>query len=75
MSDQNRYIVWQETGGTVRKSLRSLLSKKFPAVKVLKFRDPDYAVVLMDPKTEKLIRQTLPQLSIEKDVQHKMAAA
>ena len=75
MSDENRYIVWQETGGTVRRSLRSLLTKKFPTVKVLKFKDPDYAVVLMDPKPEKLIRQTLPQLSIEKDVQHKMAAA
>jgi hypothetical protein len=75
MSDETRYIICQKTRGTTRNHLRSLLHKEFPTVKVLKFRDPDYAVVLMDAKTEQLIRQALPQLSIEKDFQHKFAAA
>lgn len=73
--NESRYIVWREDQGVTRGSVRSLLSKRFPGVKVLKARDPHLAIVLMDSETKRLIRQTLPQLMIEEDLQHKMAAA
>lgn len=70
-----RYIVWRARGdepSTV--SVRSLLSQ-FPDVKILKSRDSDYAVVLMDLETEKKIRQSFPELFIEEDVRYRVVSA
>jgi len=74
MSEELRYIVWRKSSQkSVGASIRSLLSE-FPAVRVLKFKDPDYAVVLMDAATGEKIRQRLPDLFIERDVQHRIVS-
>lgn len=73
--NEARYIVWREGEDVTRASIRSILVKRFPGVKVLRARDSNSAVVLMDSKTKQLVRRALPQLMIEEDIQHKMAAA
>jgi len=75
MAKASRYIVWRtQAKEPAAVSVRTLLNQ-FPTVKILKFKEPDYAVVLMDLKTEKKIRQSLPELFIEEDVQHRVVSA
>ncbi len=75
MGKASRYIVWREQGKEpITVPVRALLNE-FPVVKILKFKDPDCAVVLMDLVTEKKIRQLFPDLLIEEDVQHRAVSA
>ena len=74
MSEELRFIIWRKSSQkSARVSIRSLLSK-YPTVRILKFKDPDYAVVLMDAATGEKIRQGLPDLSIERDLQHRIVS-
>ncbi len=69
----SRYIIWQESDrGTTRPSVRDLLTG-FPEIQVLRTSDPNCAVVQMDGGTEDRIREEHPGLSIELDVQHRIA--
>jgi hypothetical protein len=71
---QSRYIVWQEKyPAGCRSSVRDVL-RAYPNVAVLKSSGPDRAVVLMDDLTERRIRAENPGLSVEPDVQHRMAS-
>jgi len=69
-----RYVVWRtNTKTSAHASVRALL-RAFPAVQVLQSEDPDYAVVLMDAGTEQKIRQLLPELCVEQDLQYQMTS-
>lgn len=65
-----RYIVWQEQPNS-RCSVGDLI-RDVPEIEILRERS-DSAVVLMDPETERRIRADFPHLSVERDVQHRIA--
>lgn len=70
MLKTTRYIIWRTKDDTSsQRPVRTLL-RAFPAVQVLQSEDPDYAVVLMDADTEEAIKQALPDLLVEADVQY-----
>jgi hypothetical protein len=66
-----RYIVWQEQPNP-RCSVSDLI-RDVPELEILRERNPDSAVVLMDPETERRVRADFPHLSVERDVQHRIA--
>jgi hypothetical protein len=69
-----RYIVWQEDPAAQgQESVRERLDA-YPEVSILGTSDSDQAVVLMSSETEERIRDDHPELSIELDVQHRLAA-
>lgn len=65
-----RYIVWQEQPNP-RCSVSDLI-RDVPEVEIVRER-PDSAVVLMAPETERRIRSDFPYLTVERDVQHRIA--
>ena len=72
--ENRRYIVWRADTTATLAPLSQILDE-FPAVKVLKARDPNSAVVLMNGATEKLLRQEFPDLLMERDVQYRLVSA
>jgi hypothetical protein len=71
MESMSRYIVRRAPGDEFTRVPVHDLLHKFSNVKILKSTDPDYVVVLMDPGTETKIRQRLPNLLIEEDIQYR----
>lgn len=69
----SRYIVWQEANPGARCSVSDLLGE-LPEVEILRAKGPDHAVVMMEPEIEERIRAEFPQLSVERDIQHRMIA-
>jgi hypothetical protein len=67
-----RYIVWQEQQPYSRRSVSDLI-RDVPEIEILREKNPDSAVVLMAPETEEKIRTDFPHLSVERDVQHRVA--
>lgn len=74
MRNPSRYIVWRTRDSKPLGLPVRLLLKNFPAVRIVKFEDPDYAVVLMDTGTEEQVKRVLPELSVEKDAQYQMTS-
>ena len=75
MNQEARYILWRSDSRDYTHAPLSQILNEFPTVKVLKMRDPDYAVVLMNGATEERIRERFPDLLMEKDIQHRLIAA
>jgi hypothetical protein len=69
----HRYVVWQEDLNREQASVPDRLGA-YPGVSILRTHGPDQAVVLMDLATEGRIREDHPDLSIELDVQHRLAS-
>ena len=69
----HRYIVWQEASNVRRGSLPDRLGA-YSDVSILRTYGPDQAVILTDSATEGKIRADHPDLSIELDVQHRLAS-
>lgn len=72
-ADGDRYIIWRPERAGARAALRSLL-EQYPAAAIIKAKDPDMAVVVMNAATEKQIRERNPDLVVERDVRHRPAA-
>ena len=70
---QERYIVWQECDHDSRTSVPDLL-EAYPEVSILRTHGLDQAVVLMDPATEKKIRDEHPGLLVEADARHRLVS-
>jgi len=70
----SRYVVWQEDRFMTSRVSVSELLRDFPEVEILRAKDPDHAVVLMDTQTELKVRSEHPQLSVEPDIRHRMAS-
>lgn len=66
-----RYIVWQEQPDP-HCSVSDLI-RDMPEIEILRERNPDSAIVLMDSAAERRIRADFPHLSVERDVQHRIA--
>jgi hypothetical protein len=74
MAPKQRYIVWlKEDKALFGNSVRTMLDQ-FPTIEMVKCEGPDYAVVCMDVSTEQMVRQKLPDLCIEVDVQYHRVA-
>jgi hypothetical protein len=70
MAAKQRYIVWlKEDDMRFGNAVRTMLDQ-FPMIEMVKCEGPDYAVVWMDVSTEQTVRQKLPGLCIEADVQY-----
>jgi hypothetical protein len=68
----HRYIVWQEEPNVRQGSVPDRLGA-YSDVSILRTYGPDQVVILTDSATEGKIRADHPDLSIELDVQHRLA--
>ena len=74
MGKTSRYIVWRTNSKTATHASVQALLSTLPAVQMLQYEDPDYAVVLMDVGTEQKVRQLFPELCVEQDLQYQMTS-
>ena len=68
---EKRYIVWRPVHERADVPV-SLILSEFPDVRILKARDPDHAVVLMNPVTKQMLSERFPDLLVEIDAQHRL---